>query len=1210
MTINSTNFSGLPILTGGKGLRHVQTANGRRALSWDDPGSHADVDVVADFAFSGAVAGERFGIIIRGAGASSTETGWIALVHNSNGLTLGTYDGGTPNTSKYTDATVVFAPGYRYRIRLRASGSSLRARVWQVGTEEPESWNIDETDAAVSGAGWVGVFSFQGTSDAKYCDYFAVDTGGGSAPLPGVTPGANQYATDFGAETVSSAPSDWTQRWATTNSTWTVVDAADRLMPLAEWIRTWGLTGGFGIEADAGYTGGMALRQFNGGALEWKLVRWTEIPESTDMELLARFRINTGSSFVRDHATFVLRAGGETAASRHGYGLRYGSALQRIVLTRWNNGSPTQLDVVASGGYTINAWQWVRFQAIGTTIRARTWNDGDSEPGSWQLSATDAVIESGGFGVGSNHDNQNAANIWDTLELEYTEVAPDVDPPLAPELDVVFIGATSVGLETGVFQGVEEGDEHASTRWQVTNAADTGFASPVWDVISESDLTFRLLEELDPETAYIGRALHTGDIGGDSDWSNVVEFTTEAAVTLPDTPTVTLLDRGEDFVTVEGSEFSHPDGAVAPEDFDPEAPQPYHGTIQWRARVQGTSWDAAIHDPGLEPFTGDLELTLPGLDGGTTYEFQVRYGDGLSGELSEWSTVLAITTLEVPAVRPDTPTVSWTICSPGVIIATGSTYSHPDLAVHGRTQWEYCPVDPETEEAASCVLILNRNVAELTEIEFLDPAPGMIRIRVRYQDIHDAWSLWSEPDLCNVNPGPEAPEIRSPSSGAVFQDDFTLHFIRWPPPLDPVNEVVFQVELSTDLGLTWEVLAVDLESVGPEDGNFWGEYTFSISGRPNGKYLFRVAVTQSMALEDPRTGDWAYVLVHIDRTGVSVAHKDLTGLDAMPESWVPAWDTTDVSWSLVDEGLGVVGEGGSSFGILARRNTAGTSAHMSEATLLFTELGEPVEGEFVIQHAVIANEAGWYPWRFSQIFAHQGGLAFRSQGTLAEQNRQGINARMHLGSSAWAFEQIVGGVCPPEIGPRPWCPCRSYNCLVCRDIGGPILTYKRNNPDKKVRYGLAYNRRATAQVRARRIGGDGTDVVSTLMGRNGTITNTDPRLHGGWLSVLRVRLGECYHKWEWVTSLVKINRLTSGGIRLRQKVFGAGFDPSQEWHIDSIIDRVDDEIDCGPCGLSMRHTTYLTNDQGVLFKSFSAKIPDSFVVNGPLYGAPTVEATP
>lgn len=60
-------------------------------------------------------------------------------------------------------------------------------------------------------------------------------------------------------------------------------------------------------------------------------------------------------------------------------------------------GSSTQLTSSSISADTTHGW-WVRVVASGTTIQARIWQDGTSEPSTWNINTTDSTYSSGGFG--------------------------------------------------------------------------------------------------------------------------------------------------------------------------------------------------------------------------------------------------------------------------------------------------------------------------------------------------------------------------------------------------------------------------------------------------------------------------------------------------------------------------------------------------------------------------------------------------------------------------------------------------------------------------------------------------------------------------------------------------------------------------------------------------------------------------------------------
>lgn len=52
---------------------------------------------------------------------------------------------------------LVHAAGQRFGLRFEASGTTLRAKTWQVGTEEPVEWMVSTTDSDLSAAGSIGI---------------------------------------------------------------------------------------------------------------------------------------------------------------------------------------------------------------------------------------------------------------------------------------------------------------------------------------------------------------------------------------------------------------------------------------------------------------------------------------------------------------------------------------------------------------------------------------------------------------------------------------------------------------------------------------------------------------------------------------------------------------------------------------------------------------------------------------------------------------------------------------------------------------------------------------------------------------------------------------------------------------------------------------------------------------------------------------------
>ncbi|MXR52996.1 hypothetical protein GRX03_15460 [Halovenus sp. WSH3] len=152
----------------------------RQALSWDQAGTQADAEVLDKFRipeFYSGNGGYHARIYLRGSNTASGHNGYWIQAEETNGgsFRLGKHVGGSLETlAQFGNLDT----GTFYYRRFRADGDRLRAKVWEAGTQEPDSWDVDVTDGDLS-EGWVGVGSFD--PDAVEFDRFSVATDGGTA---------------------------------------------------------------------------------------------------------------------------------------------------------------------------------------------------------------------------------------------------------------------------------------------------------------------------------------------------------------------------------------------------------------------------------------------------------------------------------------------------------------------------------------------------------------------------------------------------------------------------------------------------------------------------------------------------------------------------------------------------------------------------------------------------------------------------------------------------------------------------------------------------------------------------------------------------------------------------------------------------------------------------------------------------------------------
>lgn len=194
-------------------------------------------------------------------------------------------------------------------------------------------------------------------------------------------------------------------------------------------------------------------------------VQWTRPGLTlTQTEILVRFRLApqdaADGSLKFLHSIAGVRMGGDRwiqagteAANARGYLLQYnGSSLagvgQRLQLLKVTaGGAVVGVVVLATHVLVINPDQWylARLRADGTTISAKVWHQAVAEPGSWQMSVTDATHASGGAGPVIGH-GQGFFDAMAVTTAGETAALPAVGaPPAVPAL-AVLAGCQDVTL--------------------------------------------------------------------------------------------------------------------------------------------------------------------------------------------------------------------------------------------------------------------------------------------------------------------------------------------------------------------------------------------------------------------------------------------------------------------------------------------------------------------------------------------------------------------------------------------------------------------------------------------------------------------------------------------------------------------------------------------------------------------------------------------
>lgn len=217
-----------------------------------------------------------------------------------------------------------------------------------------------------------------------------------------------QHFLDFSSYTVGNTPSDWTLNIGSGDPT---------------------------VESVSGAEGGVVL-ECETGSTEWTF-SYDEVSHE-DIEVLGKFRADsTDGGF-----GLVARAQGDT--SYLGY---VWTGDDTINLAYLDNGSWNFIDD-ASFTFSANTWYWMRLRVNGSDISIKIWEDGQSEPGSWNISTTDNNITGSGD-AGIYLTSTNALLEYDIIGIGTNgDTAPsespvqDVDMP-ADNGQVVVAGQTA-----------------------------------------------------------------------------------------------------------------------------------------------------------------------------------------------------------------------------------------------------------------------------------------------------------------------------------------------------------------------------------------------------------------------------------------------------------------------------------------------------------------------------------------------------------------------------------------------------------------------------------------------------------------------------------------------------------------------------------------------------------------------------------------------
>lgn len=153
---------------GGVGTHTMTSVNVSRRSTLTAP--LANLDVIVDIAVSATATGDSItaGLMVRVAGADDLYTARLAFTTTST-LVLSLRERAASVETQLATFTsaITYAPGTFYRLRFKAEGTSLMARVWERGRTEPLVWQVTATDATLTTANAYGVRSILGAANTN-----------------------------------------------------------------------------------------------------------------------------------------------------------------------------------------------------------------------------------------------------------------------------------------------------------------------------------------------------------------------------------------------------------------------------------------------------------------------------------------------------------------------------------------------------------------------------------------------------------------------------------------------------------------------------------------------------------------------------------------------------------------------------------------------------------------------------------------------------------------------------------------------------------------------------------------------------------------------------------------------------------------------------------------------------------------------------------
>lgn len=188
----------------------------------------------------------------------------------------------------------------------------------------------------------------------------------------------------------------------------------------------WTVRGGTGITVeDLGAQN--ALKSVDASA---RAIEWTAVDAITDREIVMKVR-RSGTNEFRVYLRWS-GAWAQSGGTGNGYLALLDPAAPYLLLYKRVNGAFTLLGTDATIAFADATDYMLRFQVTGTTVRARWWAAAGAEPGTWNLSVTDAAVSTAGTVLFEDiksgttwYDDITLIGEGDTYTLDGNRISPE-----------------------------------------------------------------------------------------------------------------------------------------------------------------------------------------------------------------------------------------------------------------------------------------------------------------------------------------------------------------------------------------------------------------------------------------------------------------------------------------------------------------------------------------------------------------------------------------------------------------------------------------------------------------------------------------------------------------------------------------------------------------------------------------------------------------